>query len=199
MSLLYLIRHPLTAPDPARPASTWGLAPEGEAQVAALCEAAFWRHVSAVYTSTHGKTRVVGAMAREAFGLPVTALPGLDEAQRDVWIAPESFHEVQARFLAEPDRAPVAGWESAQAASDRFMQAMAALLDRHDPGESVAVVSHGTVLTLYLAALRDEPPTLESWRAIGFAAVCAVDRATMQPVTPFLLAPYDGLLLPSHG
>lgn len=193
MGLLYLIRHPLTLPDPARPASTWGLAPEGEAQIASLRKAAFWRHVSAVYTSTHAKTRIVGTMAREAYGLPVNALPGLDEARRDVWVDPESFLDVQARFLAEPNRAPVPRWESAQAAFARFSQAMNMLLAQHDSGESLAVVSHGTVLTLYQAALYGEKPTLEAWRAIGFAAVCAVDRVTMQPVTAFLLAPYDGL------
>ncbi len=85
------------------------------------------------------------------------------------------------------------GWESAQAATARFAAAVDGLLTAHPPDETLALVAHATVLTLYGAVLRGQPPTYDDWGAIGFAAVQGVDRATLRPLTPFLTAPYDGL------
>jgi len=49
------------------------------------------------------------------------------------------------------------------------------------PGQSLAVVAHATVLTLYAARLRGAAPRYDDWRAIGFAAIMAVDRASLRP------------------
>jgi broad specificity phosphatase PhoE len=75
-------------------------------------------------------------------------------------------------------------------AQARFVAAMDRLLRQHPPSESVAVVAHATVLTLYAAHLRGQAPALDDWRAIGFAAIMVVNRATLRPITPFLSAPY---------
>jgi hypothetical protein len=70
---------------------------------------------------------------------------------------------------------------------------MRVILAVHPAGESVAVAAHATVLNLYVAHLHGTAATYDSWRGIGFATVSAVDRASMQPLTAFLPAPYDGL------
>lgn len=190
---LYLVRHPHTQPNPAVPASRWRLSETGRAQVFALLDAPFWARVAAVYTSDHYKAAVVGQLAAPRYDLPHHVIPGLAEAQRDRWAGREAFLAAQARFFAEPDRAPLPGWESASAARERFCAAMDAVLAGHPAGESLVVAAHGTVLTLYYAHLRAAPPSMDFWRSIGFAAVQAVDRATMQPVTGYLTAPYAGL------
>lgn len=196
MSYLYLIRHPLTQPDPALAPSQWRLAGEGHTQVAQLVRAPFWRGVTAVYTSTHRKTTVVGDAVRAAYGTPVHAVAALDEARRERWITPDSFIAAQTRFFTAPDQPAVPEWEPASHAAERFAAAVERLLAAHDPRQSLAVVSHASVLTLYVARLRGEPPTVSLWRAIGFAAVCAVDRATLKPVTAFEEAPFSGVPLP---
>lgn len=190
---LILIRHPHTQVDPAVPASAWRLSPDGEAQVQALVAAPFWDGVAAVYTSQEYKAAVVGEAVSATRGILHQRMPGLREAQRDVWIGPDAFLTAQRAFFAQPDIAPVPGWEPAAAAQRRFVRAMDDILAAHPAGESLAVVSHATVLTLYLAHLRGGPPGYDAWRAIGFAAAMLVDRAALRPLTPFVLAPYSAL------
>lgn len=191
MSLLYLIRHPATKPDPALPAAEWTLSAEGRSQVPQLVNAPFWAGVRAVYTSNQFKAQVVGLAAGPMHRIPHTTVPDLTEARRDSWAGPDVFKAAQQRFFAQPDQAPLPGWESAQAASARFYAAMEKIAGRHPVSESLAVVAHATVLTLYYAQLCGEPPSFAFWQTIGFAAVMVVDRATMQPVTRFIVAPYD--------
>lgn len=190
---LYLIRHPHTRPDPAAPAATWGLSDTGRAQVEALARAAWWPAVTGLYTSDQYKTRVVGEAVHAAHGIPWTVISGLDEAQRDTWLDPEAFQDAQRAFFAQPDAPPIPEWESAHAAQARFGAAMADILARHPAGESLAVVSHATVLTFYAAGLRGERSSFALWQTIGFAAVMVVDRATLRPLSPFVTAPYGGI------
>lgn len=193
MSFLYLIRHPLTTPDRAVPASQWQLSDEGRAQVAQLIAAPFWASVHAVYTSDQHKAAVVGEAVAMAFAMSHHVVPHLTEAVRDRWLDGDEFRAAQERFFAEPDTPPVLGWESADAARARFTGAMSALLAQHSLEEAIAVVAHATVLNLYVAQLRRTAARFDDWRRIGFATVCAVDRASMQPATGFLSVPYAGL------
>ncbi|NLX11144.1 MAG: histidine phosphatase family protein [Chloroflexi bacterium] len=193
MAYLYLIRHPLTRPDPEAPASAWHLTNEGHAQVRALTADSLWRAVTVIYTSREVKTTVVGEAIRAAHGIPHHPIAELGEARRDAWLGADQFQAAQRDFFAHPDRPAAPDWETAQAAQGRFVAALDALLNRHPPGEALAVVSHATVLTLYVAHLRGEPPSYDTWQQLGFMDVMAVDRATRQPDTPFLAPPYPGL------
>lgn len=198
MPLLYLIRHPHTQPDPARPASQWGLSAEGHAQVSTLAALPLWTNVEAVFTSAHPKAAVVGQALHAAHGLSWEVIPALNEARRETWLSAADFEAAQRAFFAQPDIPPVPGWETAQEADARFAAALEGILNRY-PAASVAVVAHATVLTLYTARLRQRPSTWDEWRGIGFAAIMAVDRATMHPLTPFISAPYAGLPSLSGG
>jgi broad specificity phosphatase PhoE len=166
------------------------LAPQGHAEVQALVQAHFWAGVDAVYTSQEYKTIVVGEAIHAAHQIPCRAVAGLGEAKRDVYVGNEAFFQAQINFFADPQHAPIDGWEAAQAAQQRFVRALDEILERHPVSESVAAISHATVLTLYVAYLRGEAPSYEVWRQLGFMEVMAVDRVRMQPVTGFLGAPY---------
>lgn len=191
--LLYLIRHPHTQADPAAPSSAWGLSAQGADEVRALVAAPFWSDVTAVYTSDQLKTSAVGKAVQAAHGVPWAAVPGLCEATRDIWLGWDRFRTAQQAFFAQPDLSPVEGWESAHEADARIAAAVNCILVMHPPDETLAVVSHATVLTLYTARLYGEPPTYDRWSQIGFAAVMAVERSGLRPLTSFLTAPYDGL------
>jgi broad specificity phosphatase PhoE len=193
VAFLYLIRHPRTQPDPAVPASQWQLSDEGRAQVNALVGARFWQGVSAVYTSYQYKTTVVGEAVRAAHNIPYTPIEGLDEARRDEWVPAEGFRAAQAAFFSRVYTAPLPGWESAYAAQTRFSAAMDHVLSRHSMSDTLAVVSHASVLTLYVAYLLHEMPSYEAWSTLGFADIMTLDRASLRPITGFLEAPYAGL------
>jgi broad specificity phosphatase PhoE len=196
MAYLYLIRHPATQPDPAIPASQWWLSAAGRAQVHTLVHLPIWTAITTVYTSTQPKTSVVGELVHLAHGIPYLPLIALDEARRDPWLDPEAFDVAQRAFFAHPADPPMRGWETAQSAVLRFIAALDHLLAVHKPTDSLVIVSHASVLALYTAHLREITPTYEQWWKIAFAAIMAIDRASLRPVTPFLTAPYAGLPMP---
>lgn len=197
MALIYLIRHPHTQINLETPASTWGLSETGQAQTAALLNAPFWPHVSAVYPSREPKAITAAKEAALRYNIPVVPRSAFGELDRSAYTAPDehSYEAAVAACFANPAESPH-GWEPAAAALHRFKREISQVLSWHPPEESIAVVSHGLVLTLYLAHLRGQVPTLSDWRAVGFAAVAAVDRASLRPICAFLTAPYPNLPLP---
>ncbi|MBN2470210.1 MAG: histidine phosphatase family protein [Anaerolineae bacterium] len=197
MALLYLIRHPHTRVDLATPATEWGLSDAGETQAEALLEAPFWPHISAIYPSREPKTIAAAKEAALAFTLSVIPRAALGEVDRTAYVPPDeaTYQATVTAFFAQPGHSPH-GWEPARTALERIKAEIARLNALHGPDESFAIVSHGLVLTLLMADLRGEPPTPDLWRAIGFATVAAVDRATNAPLTGFLPAPYSGLPIP---
>lgn len=197
MALLYLIRHPHTRVELDVPAPEWGLSDAGQEQTAALLEAPFWPRVAAIYPSREPKALAVAKAAALAHTLPVMPRAALGEVDRTAYVPPDeaTYQATVAAFFANHDHSPH-GWEPARVALERLKAEIARLDALHGPDESFAIVSHGLVLTLLLADLRGEPPTLDLWRGIGFAAVAAVDRATSAPLTGFLPAPYTGLPIP---
>jgi broad specificity phosphatase PhoE len=139
-------------------------------------------------------------MAATRYGLTWRPVATLGEVDRRAYVAPDqaTYEAAVAAFFARPEASPY-GWETAAAALSRFRTALEGLLARHAPEESLAVVSHGLVLSLYEAHLRGEPPSLERWRALPFCAIAAVERALLKPVTGFLPAPYAGLPVPESA
>ncbi len=193
MGTLYLIRHPHTRPEPARPASEWELSERGQKEVEALVAAPIWPAVAAIYTSPQIKAAAVGRAVQAEYGIPWRVVESLTEAAREGWLGPEAFEAAQHDFFEQPDQPAAPGWEPADEARVRFVTAVDEILRQHPLHESIAVVSHASVLRLYEADLLSERATYEKWKRIDFAAIMAVDRATMQPLTPFLTAPYDAL------
>ena len=197
MSIVYLIRHPHTCVDLSRPAAEWDLDETGEAELAALLDAPFWPSLAALYASGERKAIRVAEGAADRYGLAWESLAGLGEVNRAAFTAPDraAYETAIAALFAWPE-VSVGGWESAGEAVRRFRRTLGEALARHAPGDSLAVVAHGLVLSLCLADLRREAPSLARWRALDFGAVVALDRETLRPLSDFLAAPYAGLPLP---
>lgn len=197
MSLLYLIRHPHTHIDLDVPSPEWGLSVEGQAQTANLLEAPFWPHVAAVYPSREPKSITAAKEASLAHEIPAIPRAALGEINRASFVAPNeaSYQAAVAAFFENPALSPH-GWEPAISALQRFKKEIMLLNSWHAAHESFAIVAHGLVLTLFMADLQGVHPSLSMWREIGFAAVAAVDRASLTLQSDFLNAPYEGLPLP---
>lgn len=196
MGFVYLIRHPKTRPDPKLPAAKWLLSTSGQAQVDDLVAVPIWSRIAAIYTSEEEKAALVGEAVQVAHDVPFTIVGALGEVRRDQWLEAEAFDQAQRVFFSQVDVPPIPDWESAEQAGARFAAAMDRLLSWHPASESIAVVAHATVLALYVAMLRGEPPSFHAWREMGFGTIMAVNRATMQATTGFLAAPFSGLPLP---
>jgi 2,3-bisphosphoglycerate-dependent phosphoglycerate mutase len=190
MSYLYLIRHPRTHVDPNRQSHEWVLSDSGRIELNTLAHAPFWNQVAAVYSSPQTKAIEPARVIGDKHNISVATLPGLAEVWRgtDPYLGTEEFNAALSAYFSESELA-IAGWERPTDATQRFKEAVQEIVTEH-PADSVALLSHGTILTLYTAMLDSEAPNVVRWRSIQPASVAAVDVQTMRLVSGFISAPY---------
>jgi broad specificity phosphatase PhoE len=166
---LILIRHAETEPDFSVPAERWRLSAAGRAQAGRLAAAPFWSGVEVLVSSDEPKALATAAPAAESRGLRVVALPELREVRRP----PEKIGDYAGAVRAYLSSGRT-GWEPAHEAAARVAGGFERALAEH-PGRTIAAVSHGLVLTLWLAALLGRDDRFPLWRTIGFTGWARVD------------------------
>jgi len=62
-------------------------------------------------------------------------------------------------------------------AAERFTRCLENLVEAH-PEPTLAVVSHGLVITLFLARLENRWPTVAEWRAVPFTGLAVIDTTS---------------------
>jgi len=168
---LYLIRHAQTQPT-ALPVETWPLSDLGRQQAQRLAELPFWQDVQVICASVEPKALQTAQIVAARRDLPVEPVFDLRELRRPGSLVDDYGSAV--RQVLENPTTSVNGWEPAGEAQTRIVTAIERLLMLHE-GETLAVVSHGLALTLYLAYLTDIQPTLDLWRSLPFASAIQVD------------------------
>ena len=147
---LILVRHSLPEIDPARPAHEWRLSAEGRLRCIGLAEQLAAHRPQALVSSQEPKALETAAILGERLSLPVEPAAGLHEHERqNVPFTSRAEFEAAVRRLFDQPAERVFGDESAEQAARRFETALAPLLAR--PVQCLAVVTHGTVLSLYIA------------------------------------------------
>jgi broad specificity phosphatase PhoE len=157
---LLLVRHSLPELDPSVPAEEWSLSEEGRRRCGPLAERLAACRPEVLLSSTEPKARETAELVVPALGLDVEFSEGLREtARRTVpWLEREELERGIRELFERPDEV-VYGEETATAALARFE---AAVEGRPEP---VVVVTHGTVLSLYVAAKTGRDP-FELWRSL---------------------------------
>jgi len=178
---LVLVRHAESAPRADRPASAWGLTERGRAQAAAAA-ARIGAHAPRVLASSPEPKAVETARRiADALGLETRAVPGLEEHARETapFLAdPDDFRRAVLGMLARPDER-VFGEESADECLARFRAALDGLMATQ-PG-NVAVVTHGTVMSLWLEPVLGIPAS-DVWRSLGFCGFAALAWPSRRPL-----------------
>ena len=144
---LILVRHGRPVIDPDTPPSTWRLCPEGRDGCEKLAERIVDLKPGAIVSSPEPKALETAQILAGRMGLEVVVDAGLHEHKRQhmSFGTEEEFRERIAKVFSEPKaRAP--GGESAHEAYER----LAAALAQHE-GRPLVAVTHGTVLSSYLA------------------------------------------------
>ena len=160
MRRLFLIRHAAPAKDRAVPAREWALSPSGRADAERLAEilAPFAPAIiipgvpAAIVASDELKARQTAQPLADRLGMTVEVMAGLHEHERRTadYLDDETFQATMARFFAEPDTL-VFGEETASQALERFSRAVEDVLARHPEGD-IIIVTHGTVISLFVGA-----------------------------------------------
>ncbi|MGN6576700.1 MAG: histidine phosphatase family protein [Nocardioides sp.] len=174
MPQLFLVRHGLSQPDPATPPETWGLDPEGLADIDALAASGRIPAAAAWYSSPETKALET---ARRLTDRRVTVVAELAEHRRGVhWFAdPADFRAAVRRVFEDPDTSAVPEWEPLAALRDRMLPVVRRILDRH-PDDDVALAGHGTAWTLLVSELTGAPPDLDAWAALRMPDLWVVER-----------------------
>lgn len=164
ISKLILIRHAETAVSPTIPSKQWDLTVNGRLQAKQFAQK-FPITPAHLYSSSETKAQETGRILAEAMGMRCQTAPNLHEHDRTgvpYFPSRADFETAVSTFFNQPNDL-VFGQETANETLTRFSNGIAALPD--DEGKT-AVVSHGTVITLFIC---DHNPTLNAmdfWRKL---------------------------------
>jgi broad specificity phosphatase PhoE len=149
MAGIILVRHSPVSPDPAVPPKQWRLSQRGRDLCLPLAEALRPYAPGILVSSDEPKAIDTANLIADRLGLSVHIAAGLDE-HRPPYVATNFLDLMQRYFEAPGER--VFGEESAVEATDRFAAAVDAAVKAH-AANTLAIVTHGTVLALYAAPL----------------------------------------------
>ncbi|MGP4752327.1 histidine phosphatase family protein [Agrobacterium pusense] len=166
MHALY-ITHPQVRIDPAVPVPQWGLSKRGaerSREAGRLPWALALRHI---VCSAETKAIETARILAETSGAEIEIVEEMHENDRSstgFLTAPE-FEKAADWFFAHPQES-FRGWERAIDAQARIVNAVRAILDRHDTQRPIAFVGHGGVGTLLkchiegrrISRSEDQPP-----------------------------------------
>lgn len=183
MNTLYLVRHAHTQ-QTALPVETWPLSDLGRQQAQKLAALPFWQDVQIICSSAEPKALQTAQIIAAQRDLPVEPIWDLRELRRPG--NPVLDYEAAVQAVLENPTSSVNGWEPAGEAQTRIVTAIERLLILHQD-QTLAVVSHGLVLTLYLAYLTDTAPTLELWQSLPFASAVQVNPETRAILNRFTI------------
>lgn len=152
---LILVRHSLPEILPGIPASSWRLSPEGERRCLLLAQRITAYHPGVVVSSHEIKAVETARWVADRVRQPVQILDGLEEHHREkvAFSGQLDFKKRVKQFFEHPGEL-VFGSETALQAEERFSKTLSTVID-HNPSKSLVVVTHGTVISLFI------------WRRIG--------------------------------
>lgn len=182
---LILVRHSQSQPDDQRPAREWPLSETGRARCVELAHQLRAYDPAVFVSSTEPKAIETAQITAALLSKSHYSAEGLHEHERPqaAWLGQAAFEETIARFFALPDQL-VFGAETADQAYLRFSQAVHDTLTRYSG--TVALVTHGTVLTLFAARAAGIAP-FPFWKTLqmpSFVVLSIPDFQLIETIHP---------------
>jgi broad specificity phosphatase PhoE len=176
-----LVRHSQPEIVPGAAPSLWRLSVEGRRRCRALADKLLAYAPEVVLTSIEPKAQETAELIATQLRRPCRTVQGLHEHLRDDvgLLGATEFEQAITRFFSEP-ATRVIGPETADAAHARFSEAVSSLLTLHPHG-SVAVVAHGTVITLLVSRANGLEP-LQFWKRLGLPSLVVLTRPSLRLV-----------------
>ena len=182
MLKLILVRHSSPEIVPAVPADQWLLSEAGRLRCKPLAEKLKAHQPDLIVTSTETKAVETAQIVAQLLHKPVETAEGLHEHDRSNvrWLERDQFEAAVVALLEKPETL-VLGNETGDQAHHRFAEAITNVLGQH-PGGNVAVVTHGTVLALYISrATGLEPFAL--WKRLGMPSLVVLSLPVLELLT----------------
>ncbi len=182
MSKLILVKHSLPEVMSDVPAKQWHLSAEGRLRCSVLAEKIAAYQPEVIVSSVEPKAIETATIISSLLDVSFETSEGLHEHEREQvgFLRKEAFEVFVAAFFAHPTKL-VFGQETAQHALDRFTRAIEAVLSSH-AGETVVVVAHGTVISLFVARYAQVSP-FSWWQKLGLPSFVVLDLPVYQLIT----------------
>lgn len=176
---LILIKHAAPEVNPQAPPESWRLSAEGRTKAAALAQRLTALVPSVVVTSEEVKAAETGDVLAAALSAPAERVAGLAEHDRSnvPQMATREFISSMELVFRRP-RQLVLGRETAAGALGRFRNALDDVIEAHGDKDTIAVVSHGTVIALFLAEITGKP-AFDYWRRMKLPSYAVLERPSM--------------------
>ncbi len=184
---LILVKHSVPEIEEGRPASTWRLSKEGQLRAHQLAPELERFAPEVVFSSDEPKARETGEILARHFQLDLKTVPDLREHDRSnvAYLPHDAFLASVREFFRHPGQ-QVFGTETADEAHARFYRAVHSILNEHRH-KTVLVVSHGTVISLFVARLTGSSD-LELWTRLGMPSFVALDLSSSTVIVGNTLA-----------
>jgi probable phosphoglycerate mutase len=178
---LILVKHAAPEIDPDRRATAWPLSFEGRRKVADLTARLEPYAPDQIVASPTLKAFETGRILAEELFIPIDTHPGLQEQDRRSvpWLTTRAFREGVHSAMQRPEEL-VFGDETAGDAVRRFESAIDEILAGHPHG-TVVIVTHGTVMSLFLGRRLHLDP-FDLWGRLEMPAFAALDRDNLELV-----------------
>lgn len=171
-----LVKHARPHKDDRVDAHRWSLSPQGQADAEALARRLLERGqpYHGLFSSTEPKAAETAAILGQILSLTPQLHPGLEEHDRSNVPLMKTAEFVSAieLFFRRPHQL-VLGRETGRQALRRFEAAVDALLDLA-PGGNLIIVSHGTVIALWIAQYC-QLDGYGVWRQMGLPSYVTLD------------------------
>jgi broad specificity phosphatase PhoE len=140
--------------------------------------------LSRLISSTEPKAHETARLAAEHLHLPFATALGLHEHKRSnvPWVSPEVHQANLAALFTRPGEL-VMGDETAEQAGTRFIDAVDQVLEQY-PNETLAIVSHATVMALFVANFNPTIHPFDYWRQLQMPDITVLERSTRRLLLP---------------
>jgi broad specificity phosphatase PhoE len=171
---LILVRHSVPQMESDRPANAWKLSIEGQLRARQFAGELMSFVPEVIFSSDEPKAQETAEIVAGQLGLDVQIAPDLHEHDRSnqPFLSHEAFQASVHQFFQKPDEL-VFGRETANQAYTRFYRAVHSILTEHRE-KTVVIVTHGTVISLFVARLTGSSDW-ELWNRLGLPSFVAID------------------------
>jgi broad specificity phosphatase PhoE len=147
---LVLIKHARPEVVAGQPANQWRLGERGKLLAEQLAQRLTPYALSQLVSSEEPKATETAEILARVLSIPTATAPGLQEHDRgnEPLVEPRIFQSAVALFFKKPAQL-VLGRETAEEVQERFEEAVQSVLRTHTEG-NIGIVSHGTVISLFL-------------------------------------------------
>jgi broad specificity phosphatase PhoE len=172
---IIFLRHADTQKDPEVHATLWDLSESGKIEAEHVKDIEIMNAVDVIYTSEERKTSLTVQPLAGKLGKISTPMAAFNEVARgEKFLSKEEFEQEKNRQLEDLEYAAFNG-ESGLDALARFKAGVKEVAETN-PGKTILIVTHGTVLNIYFSELLGANSSLpDRWSKTGFCAYGIVE------------------------